>query len=137
MRLNVPLVRQKNKFSCGIISTYMVLKYKGYDIELEKLFDIIPYGKRRGTTSFEIVYGLRKLGIEAQCITWSPWLFKDFSVIEIKRKISESDNKKFKSLLRKMLKVYKYIKVEPINGLLLRKFIKKITTNSSCLHSYV
>jgi len=48
MRLNVPLIRQKNRFSCGIISTYMVLKYKGYDIELEKLFDTIPYGKKRG-----------------------------------------------------------------------------------------
>jgi ABC-type bacteriocin/lantibiotic exporter with double-glycine peptidase domain len=72
MRLNVPLITQKSKFSCGIVSTYMVLKYKGYDIELKKLFDVIPYGRRRGTTSFEIVYGLRKLGIEAWCINWAP-----------------------------------------------------------------
>jgi ABC-type bacteriocin/lantibiotic exporter with double-glycine peptidase domain len=124
VRLNVPLITQKSKFSCGIISTYMVLKYKGYDIELKKLFDVIPYG-RRGTTSFEIVHGLRKLGIEAWCITWAPWLFKDFSMVEIKQKISKVDNKKFKSLLRKMLKVYNYIKAEPIDGLLLKRFIKE------------
>jgi hypothetical protein len=103
----------------------MVLKYKGYDIELKKLFDVIPYGRRRGTTSFEIVYGLRKLGIEAWCITWAPWLFKDFSVVEIKRKISKFDNKKFKSLLRKMLKVYEYIRAEPIEESLLKKLIKE------------
>jgi ABC-type bacteriocin/lantibiotic exporter with double-glycine peptidase domain len=125
MRLNVPLITQKSKFSCGIVSTYMVLKYKGYDIKLKKLFDVIPYGRRRGTTSFEIVYGLRKLGIEAWCIIWAPWLFKNFSIDEIKRKISKADNKKFKSLLRKMLKVYNYIQVEPIDGSLLKKFIKE------------
>jgi ABC-type bacteriocin/lantibiotic exporter with double-glycine peptidase domain len=125
MRLNVPLITQENKFSCGIISTYMVIRYKGYEIELRKLFNTIPYDKKRGTTSFEIVYGLRKLGIEAWCIIWETWLFKNFSIEEIKRKISKVDNKKFKSLLRKMLKVYNYIKAEPIDGLLLKRFIKE------------
>jgi ABC-type bacteriocin/lantibiotic exporter with double-glycine peptidase domain len=103
----------------------MVLKYKGYSIELERLFDTIPHGEKRGTTSFEIVYGLKKLGIEAWCIIWAPWLFKNFSIEEIKQKISKVDNKKFKSLLRKMLKVYNYIKAEPIDELLLKRFIKE------------
>ena len=35
------------------------------------------------------------------------------------------DNKKFKSLLRNMLKVYNYIKAELIDGLLLKRFIKE------------
>jgi uncharacterized protein YvpB len=47
MRLNVPLITQKNKFSCGIISTYMVIRYKGYEIGLRKLFNTIPYDKKK------------------------------------------------------------------------------------------
>jgi hypothetical protein len=127
MKLNVPVVKQKSSFSCGIISTYMAIKHKGYNIELKKLFENIPYSKK-GTTSFEIVYGLRKLGMEAYSIIWAPWLFKSFSIGEIKRKISQVKERKLKSVLRKILRVYEYVKIEPIDESLLKKLIKEKIT---------
>jgi uncharacterized protein YvpB len=124
MILNIPLIKQKpNSHACGIICSYMVLKYKKYNINLKTISRNIKI--RKGIIGPQLVKGLLKLNINVELIVYAPQIFYSSSIKDLEKVYRKTKIKHLRSSIKQMLDIKEAIKIEPINSSLLIRLIRK------------
>jgi len=102
MKLNVPLIKQKYKVSCGSAAMSMVYKYFGKDISEEKIIKEIGRLTKWGSFVTDHALIAKNLGFKVTCHSYNLEFFEpiDFTLSRLKLA------KKTKELIKKEKRAY-------------------------------